>query len=284
MRYGCYTYPSKPIGLFFLVNHSHHPFTACLNGLQLSEAHALLSTQGGARLPDAESDPIAYLQALVDGLCNMSLRDPLTGIANRRDLMAALEGELDRVARSGDAALLLMVDVDHFKNVNDQHGHNIGDQALQHVAKLLQQCVRPMDTLARYGGEEFAIVLPACQPAYGKSVADRIRQTVEHSPVVLAPDQHLQLTVSIGGAYALQWIRSTNELWIERADQQLYYAKNQGRNCVCIEPQPDSTVTAEEKNLLFDGLIAPCYAYCEPEAASAAARQVTSRESVTRDE
>ena len=71
------------------------------------------------------------------------------------------------------------------------------------------------------------------------------------------------MTVSIGGAYALQWIRSTSELWIERADQQLYHAKNLGRNRVCIEPQPDSTVTAEEKELLISGLVAPGCAYPE---------------------
>lgn len=228
-----------------------------LEGLQLSEALALLGREACAVLPDARSQPQAYLQAILDGLCGVSLRDPLTGAANRRQLMTVLEGELDRVARSGDTALLLMVDVDHCKQVNDCYGHNVGDQALQHITHLLRRCVRPMDTMARYGGEEFVIVLPACQSAYGKTIADRIRQTVEHHPLPWAPGQSLALTVSIGGAYALQWIRSTKELWIERADQQLYYAKSQGRNCVCIEPQPDSTVSAEEKNLLFSGLIDP---------------------------
>ena len=135
--------------------------------LQLSEALALLGDGVRAQLPDAHLHPIDYLQAIIDGLCNVSLRDPLTGATNRRHLMTALEGELDRVARSGDAALLLMVDIDHFKAVNDTYGHNIGDLALKHIALLLHQCVRPMDTLARYGGEEFAIGLRACQTAYG---------------------------------------------------------------------------------------------------------------------
>ena len=243
--------------------------------LQLSEALALLGDGVRAQLPDAHLHPIDYLQAIIDGLCNVSLRDPLTGATNRRHLMTALEGELDRVARSGDAALLLMVDIDHFKAVNDTYGHNIGDLALKHIALLLHQCVRPMDTLARYGGEEFAIVLPACQPAYGKNVADRIREMVANEPFAISPSQSLPMTVSIGGAYALQWIRSTSELWIERADQQLYHAKNLGRNRVCIEPQPDSTVTAEEKELLFSGLVAPGSAY--PETTSIF--QVTSSES-----
>lgn len=192
------------------------------------------------------------LQALIDGLCELSLRDPLTGCANRRQFDSVLERELDRVARSGDVALLLMVDVDHFKYINDQHGHNAGDLVLQHIARTLQSCIRPMDTLARYGGEEFAIVLPACQPAYGKAVAERVRKSIENLTVRISPVQELKVTASVGGSYALQWIRSTSTLWIERTDQQLYLAKTAGRNCIHIEEQPDSTVSAEEKSLLFN--------------------------------
>ncbi len=232
----------------------HFPAEIALEDLRLHEALALLGTQACAQLPSPQESPQAYVQALIDGLCNISLRDPLTGATNRRHLMAVLEGELDRVARSGDAALLLMVDIDHFKQVNDTYGHQTGDLALQHIARLLLHCIRPMDTMARFGGEEFSIVLPACQPAYGRNVAERIRKTIEASPLLLPGQQPLHLTVSIGGAYALQWIRSTHELWLERADQQLYQAKHKGRNCVCIEPQPDSTVTAEEKHLLFGHL------------------------------
>lgn len=225
-----------------------------LDDLRLSEALALLGASASASLPNPAQAPQAYLQALVDQLCALSLIDPLTGVTNRRHLMAVLEGELDRVARSGDAALLLLVDIDHFKRVNDTYGHPVGDQALRHVCHLLGQCIRPMDTLARFGGEEFAIVLPACVPAYGANVAERIRQVIQNTPLLLPGKQPLHLTVSIGGAYALQWIRSTYALWLDRADQQLYQAKNGGRNQVFIEPQPDSTVSAEEKHLLFGGI------------------------------
>lgn len=224
---------------------------SALQQLRLDGALALLGEMETAALPSAQADATEYLQAVIDKLCTLSLRDPLTGSANRRHFDSILDRELDRVARSGDVALLLMVDIDHFKQVNDQYGHNIGDAVLQQVANVLSQCVRPMDTLARYGGEEFAIVLPACQPAYGKNVADRVRRAVEALRIPLTPSQEIGVTVSIGGAYALQWIRSTRKLWIERADQQLYLAKGQGRNRIEIEQQPDSTVTAEEKNLLF---------------------------------
>ena len=204
----------------------------------------------------AGRDPTAYLQAVIDGLNELSLKDPLTGLANRRQLTAALEAEIDRVARSGEAALLLMLDIDHFKLVNDTYGHLAGDQVLQVVAKALASCIRPMDTLARYGGEEFAVVLPSCQPAFGEAVAERIRRTVASTPIQIPPTLDLHVTVSIGGAFALQWIRSTTELWIDRADQQLYNAKTSGRNRMSLEEQPVSTVSAEEKNLLFRPLSA----------------------------
>lgn len=219
--------------------------------LRLDGALALLGEEESAALSRVQDDEIARLQAIIDGLCDLSLRDPLTGTANRRHFDSVLDRELDRVARSGDVALLLMVDIDHFKQVNDQYGHNAGDTVLQQVANTLTSCVRPMDTLARYGGEEFAIVLPACQPAYGQNVADRVRRAVEALRIRIPNGQEIKVTVSIGGASALQWIRSTRKLWLERADQQLYLAKGAGRNRIEIEQQPDSTVTAEEKNLLF---------------------------------
>lgn len=225
--------------------------SVALQQLRLDGALALLGQAEIAALPEAHANATAHLQAIINGLCDLSSRDPLTGIANRRHLDAILDRELDRVARSGDVALLLIVDIDHFKRVNDSYGHHIGDLVLQQVAMTLNRCVRPMDTLARYGGEEFAIVLPACQTAYGQSVADRIRRAVETLSISIAPNHEISVTVSIGGAYALQWIRSTRKLWIERSDQQLYRAKAAGRNRIAIEQQPDSAVTAEEKNLLF---------------------------------
>ncbi|WP_394790006.1 GGDEF domain-containing protein [Rhodoferax sp.] len=230
-------------------NHS----TILLQDLRLDSACALL--QKGDVAFDT-SDPTAYLQSVIDGLCELSLKDPLTGLSNRRHFNTVLEAEVDRVARSGEAALLLLIDIDHFKSVNDTHGHPAGDEVLRVVAKTLQGCVRPMDTLARYGGEEFVVVLPACQPAFGHAVAERIRRTIESTSIAISPNVDLNVTISIGGAFALQWIRSTTELWTDRADQQLYLAKSTGRNRLCLEAQPESTVSAEEKNLLFGHLSA----------------------------
>ncbi|HQQ69055.1 MAG TPA: GGDEF domain-containing protein [Alicycliphilus sp.] len=228
-----------------------------LRDLRLATAHALVAQSLGSEQALREQGPLQYLQNLIDGLCELSLKDPLTGLPNRRHLGAVLGREIDRVARSGEGALLLMLDIDHFKSVNDNHGHLAGDVVLQSVARTLESCVRPMDTVARYGGEEFAIVLPACQFGFGRVVAERVRRTIEATPVRISPSLALNITVSVGGAFALQWIRSTTNLWIDRADAELYKAKLAGRNRVSIEEQPDSSVSAEEKSLLFGPLYTP---------------------------
>lgn len=227
--------------------------TIDLRDLHLESACALLQIE--LPTPDV-ADPAAFLQSMLDSLCDLSLRDSLTGLSNRRHFNAVMASEVDRVARSGEAALLLLIDIDHFKSVNDSHGHAAGDEVLRVVAKTLQTCVRPMDTLARFGGEEFVVILPSCQPSFGHVVAERIRRAVENTVIPIPSGLDVQVTISIGGAFALQWIRSTSELWIDRADQQLYLAKTTGRNRLCLEPPPESNVSAEEKNLLFGHLSA----------------------------
>ncbi|MEQ1660672.1 MAG: GGDEF domain-containing protein, partial [Hylemonella sp.] len=207
-----------------------------VNALRLDDARALLE-HDGTELPAPGDGPTAYLQRIIDGLCELSLRDPLTGLANRRHFRAVLSREIEIVARSGNSALLLMLDIDHFKKVNDTHGHLSGDKVLQAVSRCIAACVRPQDTVARYGGEEFAIVMPDCQAAYGETVAERIRQSVAALSIPVSPLLKLQITTSVGGAFAPVWVRSTADLWIERADTQLYLAKAQGRNRVCMDHQ-----------------------------------------------
>lgn len=222
--------------------------------LRLDDALALLRHDGLAGEAVAGEPPEAYLQRVIDGLCELSQKDPLTGLSNRRHFMSVLERAIETVARSGESMLLLLLDIDHFKSINDSHGHLAGDQVLQAVANCLAGCVRPMDTVARYGGEEFAIVLPNCRPLFGQAVAERIRQTVADLRIAAAPMLSLQVTVSIGGAYAPEWVRSTADLWIERADLQLYRAKSDGRNQVRLEQSQELAVSAEEKGLLFGAL------------------------------
>jgi len=225
-----------------------------LDQLRLDDAKALLDRDSAVALPSPATSPLEYLQGVIDGLCELSLKDPLTGLSNRRHFRSVLDRTTEMVARSGDPALLLMVDIDHFKGVNDTYGHQAGDQVLQAVAVALAKCVRPMDTLARYGGEEFAVVLPNCHTFFGGTVAERIRQTIQNMPVEIASGQVLNITVSIGGAYAPEWVRSTAALWTERADVQLYRAKREGRNRVFLDTQQEIFVSAEEKNMLFGHL------------------------------
>ena len=227
------------------------PLSGDSNALSLDGALQLLA-QSGHPLPDLqESGKAIWLQAVIDGLCELSSRDPLTGLANRRHFELMLASEVDRVARAGEPALVLMIDIDHFKKVNDAHGHPAGDEVLKAVASALHECIRPMDTVARFGGEEFAMILPNCGPSFAQAVAERIRLRVRAMTIAIGPGVDVRVTVSIGGAFAPQWVRSSPLLWVERADQQLYRAKSEGRNRACLEQPAVSLVSPEEKGLLF---------------------------------
>ena len=219
-------------------------------GVNLDTALSLLR-QSGRELPSGEVGSPAWMQGLIDALCELSSRDALTGLANRRHFEMALAREIDRVARAGEPALLLLLDIDHFKHVNDTHGHAAGDLVLKAVSDALLECVRPMDTVARIGGEEFAVVLPNCPPAFGPMVAERIRARIARQPIAIGMTDPVHVTVSLGGAFAPQWVRSNLKLWLERADKQLYRAKDSGRNRAEFELTADSQVSADEKDMLF---------------------------------
>lgn len=167
--------------------------------------------------------------------------DPLTGLSNRRAFDDTLCEELARIERTGASMALIFVDVDHFKNFNDEFGHVAGDQALQQVAAVLLAQARPYDQVARYGGEELTLILPNTGRGAGMVVAERIRLAIERFAWPRSP-----ITVSVGVAVANNAVTGAGLL--ERADRALYQAKRAGRNCVVFldvadDPQPKADKT-----------------------------------------
>lgn len=163
----------------------------------------------------------------------LALTDSLTQVLNRRALAQRLEAELDRARRYGLVLSLLMVDLDHFKQVNDRFGHPVGDDVLREVARLLQQEARSVDIVARYGGEEFVAVLPETGEEGAVAFAERVRQKVERQPLNLGGIGGLGITVSIGVATVPSPRVDTSDDLVALADEALYRAKAEGRNRVC---------------------------------------------------
>jgi len=166
--------------------------------------------------------------------------DYLTGAPSRRALFAVAERELAYAQRYGSGLGLLLLDVDHFKRINDAHGHAAGDQVLRELVQLTQDTVRKVDYCARLGGEEFAVLLPDAQPATALAVAERLRTTLDRS---LAAPVPVPYTVSIGVAM-LEEGESFSSL-MARADAALYAAKAGGRNLVVCAPAALSVFNAE---------------------------------------
>ena len=161
----------------------------------------------------------------------LATTDGLTGLHNRRCLMARLEQEIIRVQRFQAPVSLLMLDLDHFKAVNDQHGHLVGDQVLAHVAGILRTCLRGTDFAARYGGEEFCILALGTSSVGAEVFANRLRGLIAKSPFLIKDRETLAITCSIGVAETNSTRLDARRL-IEAADQALYQAKSAGRNRV----------------------------------------------------
>lgn len=176
-----------------------------------------------------------------------SARDALTGLYNRWFVIDKIESEINRSLRHGTSMALLMMDIDHFKNVNDTYGHTAGDHVLQVVARLLKESCRVYDVAGRYGGEEFCLLLPQIEVMSTTSVAERIRYRLATTPMDVTGATSVVVTASIGIA-ALDATSSNPAMspaaLIDRADRALYQAKHHGRNRVALwdsgesEPRP----------------------------------------------
>ncbi|MES2888822.1 MAG: diguanylate cyclase [Pseudomonadota bacterium] len=176
--------------------------------------------------------------ALHQELERRAVMDALTGIWNRGAIMEGLDRELSRRRRSKTSVAVVMLDVDHFKRVNDTHGHPAGDQVLCEVSRRIASGLRPYDVFGRYGGEEFLIVLPQCQAEPALEVAQRLRLNVGTQPIT-GPFGSLDITVSVGVALIEGDSDELAQSLLERADAALYRAKGEGRNRVVVSaPTP----------------------------------------------
>ncbi|MGB7539248.1 MAG: diguanylate cyclase [Anaerolineales bacterium] len=181
---------------------------------------------------------LALLNALTFGEVEQaSITDFVTGIYNRRYFHEQLQLEIDRARRIGYPVSLLIFDIDHFKLVNDKHGHPIGDRILQMVARRIKDELRAVDILARYGGEEFAVILPGTPASSLAGVGERLRQGIAMQPFAV-DDKSISITVSAGGATFPEDANDVHRL-IDEADRWLYDAKEKGRNRTRVpEPMP----------------------------------------------
>jgi diguanylate cyclase (GGDEF)-like protein len=198
--------------------------------------HPLLFAAIFGILGTIRSEKESRITEMVARLENSAIHDPLTGLKNRRYFAHIFHDECARSLRREEALTLLFLDLDHFKKVNDNHGHHLGDLALQATSKYLQQQVRPYDTVVRWGGEEFIILLRATDEEAAIHFSERVRIGIQSE---LGETLPFSLTISIGLSQYQD--NDTLESLTERADRALYHAKQTGRNRVI----PWSKVSAE---------------------------------------
>ncbi len=174
--------------------------------------------------------------------------DALTGISNRAAVMDALRNELSRQVREQRSFGVILVDIDHFKNVNDTYGHLCGDEVLQAVTRRMKECIRPYDTVGRYGGEEFLIIASNTDAVGTLALAERIRGVVESKPVVTQAGE-VRVTASLGVAVSTDARSTDPQILLRLADKALYRAKELGRNrselAASLEPVSSTTNSAE---------------------------------------
>lgn len=219
--------------------------------LNLAEAIRIIQNAG---LPDPQTrsdNPDDHVQGIIDALCTLSTHDGLTGLVNAVFFHAILSREIDRSLRTGRTCGLVVIDIDHFKQINDTYGHGTGDQVLQAIARQMQLNLRNMDTAARIGGEEFAVILPECTPRDAISAATRIHHDLNPMTVPLGQNT-LQLTTSAGLVWTNPNIQVNSSALLSEADLEMYRAKRSGRGRLCYGMPEVPHVSRQERSALMD--------------------------------
>jgi diguanylate cyclase (GGDEF)-like protein len=200
-------------------------------------------------------DEVDNLRKQISVLSELVSTDALTGLFNFRHFKTVLQAEMDRSKRSGIPTSLVMVDVDHFKAINDSYGHETGNLALKSMADILSSEVRTTDIVCRYGGEEFAIIFPETHLNLAVKVADRIRKQISSEPIAIDGDE-IRLTVSMGASVYMKFSVLDFNDFVDSVDKYLYEAKQSGRNCIChidySELRSVTEVGVDERAMLFN--------------------------------
>jgi diguanylate cyclase (GGDEF)-like protein len=220
--------------------------------MDISDNETRICPVGEADCP--RLDELAYARSRMEMLAEQVHTDALTGLYNYRHFSRMMEQEWERTRRSGQPAALVMVDLDHFKRINDQWGHETGNRVLRHCARLIAGMLRKIDVPCRYGGEEFALILPATPLPRAVSAANRLRTAIAGTPLELD-----SVTISATASMGVNVYRKGDTLemdaFIEQTDSFLYQAKKEGRNRVCHPDfklfRPETQVGREEKEDLF---------------------------------
>jgi two-component system cell cycle response regulator len=200
--------------------------------------------RAGTRLVDLQSQLLKAREDLRD----QATRDSLTRLWNRSSILTELGRELARAQRECRPLGVVIVDLDHFKQVNDTYGHLAGDAVLREAARRMQNSIRQYDSIGRYGGEEFLILFPGCSATDSYAQADRLRKQLGQAEMSVN-DQSLRITASFGVTTAMPGEAWTEEALIRKADEALYVAKKSGRNRVEIltyQPEPASVNSSTE--------------------------------------
>jgi len=234
-----FTYHSATLGLMAEI---------VILSLAMSDKYRLMREQLGTysrRLEEDVAERTAELEAANEQLREMAQRDGLTRLANRRMFDSSLSNEWERHRRDGDPLALLLIDIDHFKQLNDHFGHQSGDRCLQAVAGAMSASLRrPADIAARYGGDEFAVILPETDSAGALEEAERISAAVGELAIAQGPDAASDIvTLSIGVVSRVPAPGRPLEKLIEEADAALYMAKKRGRAQIAVAP-PDLMLQA----------------------------------------
>lgn len=185
--------------------------------------------RAGIRILELQSELLAAREELRE----QATLDSLTRLWNRPTILNILKKELSRMEREDSSVGLVMMDIDHFKSINDTYGHLIGDEVLKESSRRLKAGVRAYDSVGRYGGEEFLIILPGCHTQCIESHSERLRLLISSEPMRIG-NLELQITGSFGATFALPAFDALSEGLIRTADTALYQAKREGRDCVRV--------------------------------------------------